>query len=551
MSKMTTAAVKSQMNKALCLDKVVKNFDGGDSYIVNPLDTLKMISASSIFGEPSYYRDSNISGTRYSARGRELLEGFFAVPEEYLDETTETVMTKAIDNALSYGFKGTLDWAVELRNNYYIRLNPQIILARAAMHPGREEFTKSSPDGTFRKYASEIMRRPDDVMSGMAYYMYANGDKAKMPSVLKRSYADKLSGLSAYQVNKYKNAEIGMINAVRICHANSPVLNELMRTGTVQVEEDQNTWEHLRSAGKSWEEIFKTINMGHMAMLRNLRGFFSEVNDYQILEAYLEKLIDGVPSGKQFPFRYYSAYNAVENSDLESKKKVMIMDALEFCVDKAIENMPKMHGNVAVLSDNSGSAWGTIPSEYGSVTIAEIGNLSAVLTAANSDYGEVIAFGDTMMRFPISKKTGLLKQAKDISDRASHEVGQSTECGIWLFFDSAIQNKEHWDSIFIYSDQQAGHGGLYGTRDEAKRYHAKYGISGSYTSFINVFKLVLDYRKLVNKKVNVFSIQTAGYDNNVLPEYAYRTNIMYGWTGKECVFADTMIKLWDSIEKHS
>ena len=34
-----------------------KNFMDGISYRLNPVDTLKMISASSIFGEPQYYRD--------------------------------------------------------------------------------------------------------------------------------------------------------------------------------------------------------------------------------------------------------------------------------------------------------------------------------------------------------------------------------------------------------------------------------------------------------------------------------------------------------------
>ena len=35
----------------------VLNFHGGISYEPGPLETLKMISASSIFGEPQYYRD--------------------------------------------------------------------------------------------------------------------------------------------------------------------------------------------------------------------------------------------------------------------------------------------------------------------------------------------------------------------------------------------------------------------------------------------------------------------------------------------------------------
>lgn len=42
-----------------------------------------------------------------------------------------------------------------------------------------------------------------------------------------------------------------MINAVRLCHANSKVLDELMTTGTVEVSDNTKTWENLRSEGKS------------------------------------------------------------------------------------------------------------------------------------------------------------------------------------------------------------------------------------------------------------------------------------------------------------
>jgi hypothetical protein len=63
--------------------------------------------------------------------------------------------------------------------------------------------------------------------------------------------------------------------------------------------------------------------------------------------------------------------------------------------------------------------------------------------------------------------------------------------------------------------------------------------------YIDVMKLVSQYRGKVNPKVNVFSVQTAGYDNVVIPEYAYRANALYGWTGKEALFADSMIKFWN------
>ena len=75
--------------------------------------------------------------------------------------------------------------------------------------------------------------------------------------------------------------------------------------------------------------------------------------------------------------------------------------------------------------------------------------------------------------------------------------------------------------------------------------------SWSGEGMINVFKLIQEYRKKVNPKVNVFSVQTSSYDNVVIPEYAYRTNIMYGWSGNEAVFAKEMIDQWDEIDNRN
>ena len=321
-----------------------------------------------------------------------------------------------------------------------------------------------------------------------------------------------------------------------------------MQTGKVIVSDDKKTWEAMRSAGTDWKTIFHSVNMGHMALLRNLRGVFTEVNDAAFCDEYLAALVAGVEKGKQFPFRYYSAYMAVENSSCNHKGK--ILDALDACIDISLANMPKLKGKTMCLSDNSGSAWGTIPTEYGSVTVAEIDNLSSVITSACSDEGYVGKFGDKLKVFDTRKKVGILEQAKAISRDHGTDVGMSTEGGIWEFFNNAIRNKEHWDNIFIYSDQQAGTGGLYGTQEQCLAY-SKRGFAagnGCFGSYINVFKLVQEYRKKVNPKVNVFSIQTAGYSNVVIPKYAYRTNLMYGWTGRESVFADAVIKEWDAIE---
>lgn len=537
--------------QALRLDEAVGNFMGGTSYTVNPLDTLKMITASSIYGEPAYYRDG-MSAKKTSGVYR-VERGYVTdcvVPDCYEGMATHQVMEQAIDAALAYDFGGTLDWAVELRTNFNMRLNPQVIMVRAAMHPKRSEFTAANP-GKFDMINQKVMSRADEPMAQMAYFLFLNkGKKGQMPSVIKRSWANKLGSLGRYPVAKYKNHEIGMINAVRLCHATSPVIDELMTTGTVEVDDGNKTWENLRSEGKTWKEIFHTVNMGHMALLRNLRGVFTEVDDVNFCKEYLEKLKSGVLDGKQFPFRYSAAREAVMASRCNHKS--MILDALEECFDISLASYPKLKGKTICLSDNSGSAWGTFNSEFGSTTIAEIDNLSSVITAACSEDGYVGEFGNRLIVHPVSKREGILAQASKISSDHGRKVGGSTEGGIWEFFYNAIQKKEHWDNIFIYSDQQAGHGGLYGTGDQAAKY-SRMGFScgNSWCPHINVYKLIQEYRNKVNPKVNVFSIQTAGYDNVLIPEMSYRTAIQYGWTGKEAVFAAEYIRQWDEMENRN
>lgn len=545
MSRLSKVVKEQREATVLQKDKVVKNFMDGESYAYSPLATLKMISASSIFGEPSYYRDGGIGkrSTRYSARGNEIwskLLDYIIIPKEYNGKSTTEIMTEAIDASLDYDYEGTLNWAVELRTVYNIRLNPQIIMVRAAIHPKRKAFTANNKVN-FRFINCQVMQRADEPMVQIAYYLFINnGKKNNIPNILKRSWSDKLSSLKPYAINKYKNAEIGMINAVRICHANSENINELMSTGDIQVSNSETTWEQMRSAGKDWMYILENCNISHMALIRNLRNIFSEIDNVAIADAVIAELKRGVLHGKQFPFRYYSAYKAIRDSNVHHKD--ILLDALEDCVDISIANMPRLSGKTICLTDNSGSAWGTIPTEYGSVTIAEIDNLSSILTAKCSDEGYVGVFGDRLKIIPISKNDKVLRKLSEIN-KIGKGIGMNTEGGIWTFFQKATKNKDKFNNIFIYSDMQAGHGELYGTSNQRQEYRNAGCSCGRY---INVFQCLLNYRRQVNKNVNMFSVQTAGYNNSVLPEYAYRTSMMSGWTGNEALFAKMLIDIWDN-----
>lgn len=535
MSKFSKSSKKSVAGIRVHEKTAVKNFMGGTSYTLNPLDTLRIVAASSIFGEPSYYRGSHDKPSNLSMILKNDVLGLYGKDVE----STTDVFTNVIDAALDHDFEATLEMARTLRHEYFMRMNPAVIFIRAAQHPNRGEFNKNNP-GVMRKIGTELIVRPDDITNQFDYYMWLNVTKKGLPSIVKRVWADALGEFDAYRINKYKSK--GLIDLVRISHAKSDVINELMTTGGVEVDESAQTWESLRSQGKTWKEIFDTIRIPHMALLRNLRGIFTEVEDLEFAKKVCETLKGGVLYGKQFPFRYYTAYQAVGSVNHSG----LLKDTLEECLDISVSNLPKLKGKTVCLSDNSGSAHGSLNSEYGTVSVAQIGNLSSIVTALQSDEGEVGVFGDRLSMKSVSSRNGILSQMEETNKRGKTQ-GMGTENGIWLFFDKAIKEKSHYDNIFIYSDMQAGHGGLYGVNERDYKDFIYEG-RGGYGRHIDVLKLVEKYRKVVNPKVNVFTVQTAGYNNSVVPENLYRGAILGGWTGKESSYAKALTDAWDQAE---
>jgi hypothetical protein len=532
MSKLSKHSVKSTADHKAFQDKAVQNFDGGTSYTLNPLDTLRIVAASSIFGEPSYYRGSHDKPSNLSTMSKTDILGIYKDPTE----TTTDVFTKAIDAALEYDFKATLELAKKLRHELFMRLNPAVIFIRASQHPKRVEFNEANP-GLMKQYGLDIVGRPDDITNQFDYFMFLKGSKNGLPSIVKRTWAEKLATFNRYQINKYKSKSL--IDLVRISHAHSEVIDELMKTGDIKVGETEQTWESLKSQGKTWKEILNTIKVPHMALLRNLRNIFTEINDVEIATKVLTDLKAGVLYGKQFPFRYYTAYKEIDKVSINHKG--LILDSLQDCLDISVDNFPKLKGKVACLSDNSGSSWGSMNSEYGTTHIAEIANLSSIITALASDEGYVGVFGDNLSLKPVSKRDGILSQLKETSERGRNQGG-GTEHGIWVFLRQAIDTKTHYDTIFIYSDMQAGHGGLYGRNIGSGDVYEGRG------SHVDVLKMVQEYRKKVNPKVNIFTVQVAGYNNSVVPENLYRGAVLGGWTGKEALYANELISTWDTIE---
>lgn len=521
---MSTINVKKEIT-----DKSHLNFMGGRSFdLSDPIAKLRLAASSCFFGEPMYYhRDSKSTPVKHSPVGRlsdslvkhlanELNE---LSPVEWRTMSPAELMEKAIKDALDFDIEKTLQEAVRLRTEENIRTTPQVILVAAANHP------KSKKTGLIRRYGGLIMQRADEPAVVMAYQIAKYGKP--IPNSLKRAVADKLKSLNSYQLAKYRMESRVMktVDVVNLVHPEAtPAIDSLVK-GTLT--NDSNTWESLISKEGSTKESWTAALdlMGHMALLRNLRNLVDKgVNP----DLFIDKLVAGAPTGKQLPFRYFSAYKALTNAPGR------VLDAVEECLMQSIENLPKFSGVTACLCDNSGSAQGTTTSSMGTMRVSEIANLTGILAAMASDEGSLGIFGDNLQTIPVRKKSSVF-DLMDKANKVAAGIGQGTENGIWLFLDKAIRNKEHYDNIFVFSDMQAGHGGLYGTVQN-------YPVLPGTGNRIDVPKLVNKYRKEVNKNVNVFLVQVAGYQDTIIPEFYDRTYILGGWGDGLLNFASSMIK---------
>ncbi len=520
------------------------NFMAGTSYdIKNPILKLQLAASSCFFGEPMYYhRDEDdkrkmtyMPPHRLDDTTVEYLRKTLDAidPREWRGLTPANLLEKAIDEALDYDPILALRVGIWLRQVADIRTTPQVLLVRAAHHP------KVKGTHYIRETAPGIIQRADEPTVGLAYQIAKYGRKA-IPNSLKRAWADAIEKFSEYELAKYRMEarEVKLVDVVNLVHAKSDAVSKLMK-GELK---NTSTWESIISAKgsnkESWEESID--NMGHMALLRNLRNFQEKSVDP---DKYLGKLIATAKKGKQLPFRYVSAYNAARDAGSPPR----VLDAIETCLGYSLEQLPHFNGRVASLCDNSGSATGTTTSSMGTMKISTIANLTGILTGRVSDDGYIGIFGDRIQMLPVRKNSSVFDELRE-AERVGAGIGGATENGIWLFWNASIVAKQHWDHVFVYSDMQAGHGGLYGV--DPKEYKDYIwnpaGITRrgySYGQNIDVPALVNKYRKEVNPNVKVYLVQVAGYQDTIIPEFYKNTYILGGWGEGVIRFAAEMAKI--------
>lgn len=323
----------------------------------------------------------------------------------------------------------------------------------------------------------------------------------------------------------------------RIGEVSSKELNILIETAGL-------TWENVLSkfgsSTKVWELMIPFMN--EMALTRNLRNF-EQANISEKSWDIVHKKLGDVENTVQLPFRFFTAAKETTTTNAHT----VVSEQL----DKAVKNLPDLEGVTFVLADNSGSAQSARISSHGKegrktssdTSVADCGNmLEAVIAKRYGRKAIIGVFGDRYIEVPFKANDSTLSIKEKIDQVAkngnttdnrvlgikqfmrtgSYGVGQSTETGLWSAIDDITQRKVHVDRIILLSDlccyTQPGT-------------NCGFRMADYFGTGASLQQMVDRYRSKVNKNVQVYSVNLAGYgQTQTVP--GSKSHIMSGWSEK-------------------
>lgn len=464
------------------------NHEGELSFKLDPLTDLYIRCASSFVSEPKYYT---------SAKEADL------------------ELIKSIHKAIAVDPEFVLQLAVYCREELHLRSIPIILLIEFAnTYPG---FQNS------RKYVARCIQRADELTELVAGQFSRNKQiprtGCKLPRMLKEGIAKAFPKFSEYQLSKYKkdDSEVKLRDVMFLTHPSNPTHRndwDALASGTIEPPE---TWENMRSTGQyNWHQvIYEIFNKdgkvnNYMAILRNIRNILTDesVTKDDIL-LYSDMLSDknAVINGKQFPYRFLSAYLVTQ--DTKSPYQNLILDALEEAMMHSVNTLPKLDGLTCIASDFSGSMRDVIgqrPSDKRvsydmeekqrkySLFRCDIGQLLGMIANQFCQHTITGIFGDTWKVIPTSKYSGILKTTVDMRGKAGTIVGCSTNC--YLVPQYLLDNNIEVERLLIFSDMQ-----MWNSNGDGKHFTAEF----------------LKYqRKYPNSKLYCFDL--TGYGNLMIPQ---------------------------------
>lgn len=246
-------------------------------------------------------------------------------------------------------------------------------------------------------------------------------------------------------------------------------------------------------------------DLPYMALLRNLNNLvkYHVTDSAEALSYITQTLADPrrVASGKQLPFRYFSAIKALK---AEGAVGTALREALSAALELSFANMPELGHRVLVANDISGSM-ASRPSPRSEMTMAEIAGIFAAAVYKKAESGEIVSFDTVAHPRDVPNDRPLATIAERVS-----ASGGGTSLSAPLEY--AFKNRERrFDSAVFLTDSESWYDHL--TRNSG------------------VLDMIRDYRERDSPQLKCFFVQLLPYKHAVVPESEPGCYYIYGWSG--------------------
>jgi hypothetical protein len=272
------------------------------------------------------------------------------------------------------------------------------------------------------------------------------------------------------------------------------------------------TWEWLASwvggelDASFWEAVIPS--MGYMALLRNLRNFDKAGISKAAVTRVQQFLSDPnkVAKSRQFPFRFWSAYQAVESERWRQ--------TLEEGLDYSVQNIPELDGQTLVLVDTSGSMQNPV-SEKSQMTYAQAAAIfGSALAVRNPGRVQLMGFADGVFDHPVKRGASIMNTVQAFTRRIG-DVGHGTNIG------GALQTAyDKHDRVILLSDMQTMDNGRF----------VEFSNWGGYNWSRSRVAASVPADSQVPTTVPVYAFNLAGYATAAIPTSGRRYNLGGGYT---------------------
>lgn len=436
-----------------------------------------------------------------------------------------------------------------------IRSTPVVMLVEAAALPACKPFV--------RKWTPAIVQRADEIAEVLAYWIVRHGHigsygvpggEHALPNSLTRGLQDALKRFDEYQIAKYnRDGAVTLREVVRILRpvpANDAqsALYRYMVKGEVDAthlpklaakaallrkerldaealelaDAAHVTHEVLTSKFGSTAEVWNALTfLPFMAGLRNLSNIMRTGADTALTRVLsMLRNPEHVRRSRQLPFRFYSAYRAIESglrfdkrthtmvedrSILQHPRLAEVLEAIVTALESSLINVPRLFGRTFITSDNSGSMDTTL-SEKSTVARRDVANLLAAISHTLCDEAICSVFGEGHAVVPVIRKDSILT---NMAKFRNTDVGHATNA--YLAIRHLRQSKTRVDRIVLFSDMQC-----YDSDDRCHGY--------------SLAEELRKYRSSVNPNVFLHSVDLAGYGTSQFPQDERRVALLAGWS---------------------